>query len=123
MTSGTREGEQETIIVYPVNKVYVIPSDSEEEVLFERQLISLAEDLKIPINSESSSEDIEFISSYLTFIKFARVFAPEPGAFLSAYSHKSGDTHCSEQNVERICIYRHHEGSERLLYRLKAQIC
>ena len=99
MTSGTREGEQETIIVYPVNKVYVIPSDSEEEVLFERQLISLAEDLKIPINSESSSEDIEFISSYLTFIKFARVFAPEPGAFLSAYSHKSGDTQFPEERA------------------------
>ena len=71
--------------------MFVLSSDSEEEILFERQLISLAMDLKIPINNESSSEDIEFISSYLTFIKFARVFAPEPGSFLSAYSHKSGE--------------------------------
>ena len=111
-----------TNVVCPVNMVYVIPSDSEEEVLFERQLISLAEDLKILINNESSSEDIEFISSYLTFIKFARVFAPEPGAFLSAYSHKSGDTHCPEERT-RICVSRYHEGSERLLYCLKGQIC
>ena len=73
------------------DNLFVLSSDSEEEILFERQLISLAMDLNIPINNESSSEDIEFISSYFTFIKFARVFAPEPGSFLSAYSHKSGE--------------------------------
>ena len=99
-------------------KVFVMPSDSEEEILFERQLISLALDLKIPINNESSSEDIEFISSYLTFIKFARVFAPEPGAFLSAYSHKSGGRLCPKK-CEKIYISRYQKGTEKLLYRFK----
>ena len=89
-------------IFSPVLRFFVMPSDSEEEILFERQLISLALDLKIPINNESSSEDIEFISSYLTFIKFARVFAPEPGAFLSAYSHKSGASLLSQEVCKNL---------------------
>ena len=90
-TSGTRGGELNYNKSCHFDNLFVLSSDSEEEILFERQLISLAMDLNIPINNESSSEDIEFISSYLTFIKFARVFAPEPGSFLSAYSHKSGE--------------------------------
>ena len=67
-----------------------LPRNSQEEVIFERQLVRFSSDLQIPITRESSAEDIEFISSYLTFIKFARIFLPEPGSCLSSLMYKSG---------------------------------
>ena len=67
-----------------------LPRNSQEEVIFERQLVRFSTDLQIPITRESSAEDIEFISSYLTFIKFARIFLPEPGSCLSSLMYKSG---------------------------------
>ena len=67
-----------------------LPRNSQEEVIFERQLVRFSSDLQIPITRESSAEDIEFISSYLTFIKFARIFLPEPGSCLSSLLYKSG---------------------------------
>ena len=63
---------------------------SQAEVLFERQLIKFAKDLQITIDNENVNDDIEYISSYLTFMKFARVFAPEPGSCLSSWIHRSG---------------------------------
>ena len=66
-------------------------SDSQEELIFEAQIVKFAKDLKIDIESENSCEDLEFITSYITFIKFARIFVPEPGSCLSASVHKSGN--------------------------------
>ena len=45
-----------------------------EEVIFENQLIMFAAELHIAIDKQSSSEDLEFISSYFTFMKFGRIF-------------------------------------------------
>ena len=59
-----------------------IPTDAEEmpnieEVIFEKQLIKFAAELHIAIDKQSSSEDLEFISSYFTFMKFGRIFEKE----------------------------------------------
>ena len=48
-----------------------------EEIIFEKQLIKFASELHIAINKQSSTEDLELISSYFTFMKFARVFENE----------------------------------------------
>ena len=48
-----------------------------EEVIFEKQLIKFAAELHIAIDKQSSSEDLEFISSYFTFMKFGRIFEKE----------------------------------------------
>ena len=65
--------------------------DHHEEFVFEKQLIKFAAELKISISKESSEEDLEFVSSYFTFIKFGRIFVPEPPCpNLSSQVHKSG---------------------------------
>ena len=48
-----------------------------EEAIFEKQLIKFAAELHIAIDKQSSSEDLEFISSYFTFMKFGRIFDRE----------------------------------------------
>ena len=63
--------------------------DHHEEFVFEKQLIKFAAELKISINKQSSEEDLEFVASYFTFIKFGRIFVPEPSC-LSSLVHKSG---------------------------------
>ena len=64
--------------------------DHQEEFVFEKQLIKFAAELEISINKESSEEDLEFVSSYFTFIKFGRIFVPEPACpNLSSLVHKS----------------------------------
>ena len=77
------------LIVVEIMKFWNIFSDS-QEIIFETQLIKFSKELNIPIKYQSSSEDLEFLSSYLTFIKFARIFCPEPGSCISAAVHRSG---------------------------------
>ena len=68
--------------------------DDHEEFVFEKQLIKFAAELKISISKESSEEDLQFVSSYFTFIKFGRIFVPEPPCpNLSSQVQKSGTFH------------------------------
>lgn len=50
------------------------PAEGEmEEAIFEKELTMFAEELDIPISKEQSTEDLEYVASYFTFLTFARV--------------------------------------------------
>ena len=79
--------------------------DHHEEFVFEKQLIKFAAELKISISKESSEEDLQFVSSYFTFIKFGRIFVPEPPCpNLSSQFQKSGTFHQTKLNFSEFLL-------------------
>ena len=59
------------------------------EAIFEKELTLFAEELEIPIREESSSEDLEFVASYFTFLTFARVIHTSPCASAAFHLHST----------------------------------
>ena len=67
-----------------------------EEEIFEKELTLFASEMKIEIRTEQSTEDLEYVASYFTFLTFARVI--QPTIYSSFISHLYS-TMCILQNM------------------------